>query len=180
MSSFVIWQGPFHVVLNAQESTVLLYRPFFSMMYKAIFGKNKTMPLKPKSYRVATLISATFGGWSIVREIILTKFANCKDPEYSMLVHLLDEVVPLFFYFYEAVFRGGNLESWLETMIRVSIQFILFRRKNYDKATLAQISDVLFLLTENDEFTHFLKTSLNEATEKKVEVFHSVLRAYVL
>ena len=139
----VVWQGQFHIVLNAQESSVLLFRPFFAMMYKALFGRNKTMPKKPKSYRIATLISATFGGWSIVREIIMNKFGSCKDPEYCMVLHLLEEVVPLFFYFYEVNFRGGHFKSWLDTTIRIAIQFILFRRKNYDKATLSQISNVI-------------------------------------
>ena len=39
--SLIPWQGPFHVSLNADESTVLLFRPFFEKLYKALFGRNK-------------------------------------------------------------------------------------------------------------------------------------------
>lgn len=39
--SLIPWQGPFHVSLNAEESTVLLFRPLFEKLYKALFGRNK-------------------------------------------------------------------------------------------------------------------------------------------
>ena len=39
--SFIPRQGPFHVSLNAEESTVLLFHPLFEKLYKALFGRNK-------------------------------------------------------------------------------------------------------------------------------------------
>lgn len=39
--SLIPWQGPFHVSLNAEESTVLLFRPLFEKLYKKLFGRNK-------------------------------------------------------------------------------------------------------------------------------------------
>ncbi|KAJ7394569.1 hypothetical protein OS493_000385 [Desmophyllum pertusum] len=45
-SSLIIWQGPFHVSLNAQESMVLLFRPVFEKLYKKLFGRDK-MAHKP-------------------------------------------------------------------------------------------------------------------------------------
>ena len=41
--SFIPWQGPFHVALNAEESTVLLFRPVFEQLYKKLFGRNKVV-----------------------------------------------------------------------------------------------------------------------------------------
>lgn len=39
--SLIPWQGPFHVSLNVEESTVLLFRPVFEKLYKKLFGQNK-------------------------------------------------------------------------------------------------------------------------------------------
>lgn len=33
------WQGPFHVSLNTEESTVQVFWPFFEKLYKALFGR---------------------------------------------------------------------------------------------------------------------------------------------
>ena len=41
--SFIPWQGPFHISLNVEESTVLLFRPVFEKLYKKLFGQNKVI-----------------------------------------------------------------------------------------------------------------------------------------
>ena len=33
------WQGPFHVSLNAEESTIQVFWPVFEKLYKALFGR---------------------------------------------------------------------------------------------------------------------------------------------
>ena len=33
------WQGPFHVSLNTEESTVQVFWPVFEKLYKALFGR---------------------------------------------------------------------------------------------------------------------------------------------
>ena len=33
------WQGPFHVSLNAEESTIQVFWPVFENLYKALFGR---------------------------------------------------------------------------------------------------------------------------------------------
>ena len=35
----VPWQGPFHVSLNAEESTVHIFWPVYEKLYKAVFGR---------------------------------------------------------------------------------------------------------------------------------------------
>lgn len=66
-------------------------------------------------------------------------FGACKDEQYLMLVNLLDEISCFNFYFYTVFFRGGNFDSWLQSMLRASMIFINFRRRNHDKATLCQL-----------------------------------------
>ena len=60
-----------------------------------------------------------------------------------------------------------------------TLVFITFKRKNYDKATLCQLSDILYHAAENEHLVDIMKQHLNAFTEKKVEVFHSVLRRFV-
>ncbi|KAJ7323114.1 hypothetical protein OS493_032400 [Desmophyllum pertusum] len=179
--SLIPWQGPFHVSLNAAESTVLLFRPFFELFYKAIFGRNKVLPKRPKSHKIVTIITAAFGGWTIIRHEVLRLFGTvCKDPEYMLLHNLFEEILPLIFYLYHTVFRGGDLQQWLDVLFRMSLLFITFRRRNYDKATLCQLSDMVYHMRENRALTAIMEQHLCILTEKKVEIFHSVLRSHTI
>jgi len=81
MPAFILWQGPFNVTLNAEESTVLLFWHFFSKLYKAVSGRNKRFPKKPRAEKISTVTTAAFGGWLIVKEMILDQFGNCKDEQ---------------------------------------------------------------------------------------------------
>lgn len=176
MPALIPWQGPFHVALNAEESTVLLFWPFFAKLYKAVFGINKKFPKKPRAEKIATVTTAAFGGWLIVREMILDQFGNCKDEQYVMLLHLLDEISCLNFFLYTAIFRSGEFGLWLHALFRVAMVFIIFNRRNYNKATLCQLSDLLFHLTDNPDMAHNFQNHLEVFTEKKIEILHSVFR----
>lgn len=144
------------------------------------FYFKQVLPKKPKPHRVNTLITAAFGGWTIVRDAVLHQFGpTCKDSEYALLLHLFDEVLPLVFYFYCTIFRGGDFNEWLAATFRMALTFITFKRRNYDKATLGQLSDILHHAVENQPLVDNIKLYLNAFTEKKVEVFHSVLRRFV-
>ena len=156
------------------------FRCFFEKLYKSLFGQRKVLPTKPKPHRISTLIIAALGGWLIVKPAVMSAFGQCKDPEYVMLLFLLNELVPLVFYFYSVIFRGGDQVKWVEAMIHLALMFIIQRRCHYDKATLCQLSDLLHyksLVIPN--LQEILEQFLNELTEKKVEVFHSLLRRYV-
>ena len=49
----------------------------------------------------------------IVRDVVLDLFGLSKDPQYLMLVNLLDEITCFNTYYYTAFFRGGNFDSWM-------------------------------------------------------------------
>ena len=91
--------------------------------------RNKRFPQKPKAEKISLVSSAAFGGWLIVRECIQELFGLCKDPQYMMLVNLLDEISCFNFHFYTTCFRGGSSDSWLQSMVRASMLFITFKRK---------------------------------------------------
>ena len=143
-------------------------------------GRTRNFLKKPRAEKISTVTSAAFGGWLIIRNMVLQLFGQCKDLQYLLLLHLLDEVSAFNFFNYTVLFRGGDFNTWLQALVQASMTFILFRRQNYDKATLCQISDILFHLSENPELGQILQENRPLLTEKKVEIFHSMLRRYIL
>lgn len=93
-----------------------------------------------------------------------------------MLVNLLDEITCLNTYYCKVFFRGGNFDSWMQSMLMASMIFINFRRRNYDKATLTQMSDLLFHVSDNTDLGEQMQEFLQVFTEKKIEILHSILR----
>lgn len=131
---------------------------------------------------MATLASVTFAGWLVVRDIVLEAFEGCKDIEFAALIYLLDELLPLIFYYYEVVFRGCKFNEFLESTARLAIMFIIQRRHHYDRATVASLSDLLHEAAGQGpihELYQVYQQHLNIFTEKKVEVFHSTLRLHI-
>ena len=108
--------------------------------------------------------------------MVLDLFGSSKDPQYLMLFNLLDEITCFNTYYYTVFFRGGNFDSWMQSMLRASMIFINFRRRNYDKATLTQLSDLLFHVSDNTDLGENMQEFLQVFTEKKIEILHSILR----
>ena len=62
-------------------------------------------------------------------------------------------------------------------MMRLALMFVIQRRRHYDNATLCQLSDYDHQKSLSiPNLQEILEHWLNELTEKKVEVFHSLLR----
>lgn len=176
LMSLVPWQGPFHISFNAQQNVVKMYRFLFEPLYKSIFGQRKVLAKKPKPFRISTLITACFGGWLLIRNTVLQHFGvKYKCVEYNMLVFILEEVVPLVYHFYPVILRGGDYQCYKKALYRMAVLFIIHRRRHYDKATLCQLSDMIYHDSIN-LMNNVHKTTVNIFTEKKVEIFHSILR----
>ena len=71
------------------------------------------LPKKLKPFRVQFLLMSALFGWPMIRDKIIRKFDLCKDIEYTCILHILDEVVPLAFFHYAAIFEGGNFTNVL-------------------------------------------------------------------
>lgn len=167
-------QGPFHVCLNAQENTVLIFKFFFDKLHKYVFDKE--LPQNPREFRISLCIVAALLGWLMVRKRIISRFAKCKDYEYTCLLYLLEDVVPLVFYQYH-IFRTGNLDMYFNVMLRMAILFICWRRRHYNKSTLSWLSDADHQKSKVPEYWNTKLKWLALITEKKVEIWHSLLRA---
>ena len=137
--------------------------------------ETKGLHKKPQAEKISTVTTAAFGGW-LVREMILNQFGNCKDQQYVMLLHLVDEISCINFFLYTVIFRGGEFDTWLHALLRVAMVFIIFNRRNYNKATLCQLTDLLFHLTDNPDMANNFENHLEVFTEKKIEILHSVFR----
>ena len=172
--SLIPEQGPFHVTLNAHETAVDLHRFFFAELHKHLF--NSAMPEKPKPDRVSVLVAAAFLGWLMLRSKVLRLFKLCKDLEYVCLLYLFEEVLPLLFFHYPVIFRSSKLENYLPIMRRFAVLFTCWRRRHYDKSTLSLLSDTLHQKLNNRQYYNMKQQMLAAITEKKVEIWHSLLR----
>eukprot|EP00118_Oscarella_pearsei_P006253 m.28392 g.28392 ORF g.28392 m.28392 type:complete len:944 (+) comp30747_c0_seq1:253-3084(+) len=178
LASIIPLMGPFHMYLNAMENLISLYYPILADLYKHLYGSRKILPKKPQYHRMTTLLASLLGGWLLIRDNVTSLFGICKDPEFLLLRHLLDDLAPLVFYFYATIHRGSAYQLWQGAMIRLATMFIVQQRHNYEKAMLAAISDNLHHETVIPEWKSVFSTYMNVFTEKKVETFHSILRMH--
>ena len=58
--------------------------------------------------------------------------------------------------------------------------FINFRRRNYDKVTLTQLSDLLFHVSDNTDLGEKMQEFLQVFTEKKIEILHSIIHCFLV
>ena len=158
--SFIPEQGPFHVFLNLK-----IYHFILERIYKETFGS--VLPKKPKPFRISLVITAVFLAWTKLRHKVLQKFQLCKDIEYSCLLFLLDEVIPLSFFHYPVTFRSGNLDDYMLTMLKLSILFIIWQRSHYDRSTLSMLSDFCFHKQHFPQYHELKKKWLVLIIEKK-------------
>ena len=87
------------------------------------------------------IVLACCGWLSICRQVIHA-FGQCKDTEYSCLLHLFDELVPLCFLHYPIIIvRGGQFEQLASLMKHLAIMFVAMDIHHYNKASLSWISD---------------------------------------
>ena len=137
------------------------------------------MPKKTKPFRISLVITAVFLAWTKLHHKVLQKFQLCKDIEYSCLLFLLDKVIPLSFFHYPVTFRSGNLDDYMATMLKLSILFIIWQRRHYDRSTLSTLSDLCFHKQHFPQYHELKKKWLVLITEKKVEKWNSVLRSII-
>ena len=142
--SFIPEQGPFHVFLNLQEDVCIEDLQIYPR--ESLQGNiGSELPKKPKSFKISLVITAVFLAWTKLCHKVLQIFQICKDIEYSCLLFLLDEVIPLSFFHYPVTLRSGNLDDYMATMLKLSILFITWqRRHNYDRSMLSMLSDFCF------------------------------------
>jgi len=91
---------------------------------------------------------------------------------------LLDNIIPSVLDIYGALFQGGFFDEYIETLFRIWTFMVRFKRKNYDKAILAFLSDIFYWNQIKHPIYDFIKQYLSIFHDSYVENFHSLLRRY--
>jgi hypothetical protein len=178
IKNFVPLIGPLHVSLNSREQVVLIHWEFFNKMFHSIFGPNKVLAQKPKPWRINLLLDLADKGWKKISSVILNKFPNnCKDIEYRMVIDLLDNLIPATLDIYAILFRSGSFNEYLETLFRIWTFTLRWKRKNYNKAPLAFLSDYFYWKENNHLFADVIESHLVNFNDYYVENIHSQIRA---
>ena len=174
-NSLIPEQGQFHVALNAVEDTVLIFWHFFDKLFSCLFGG--TLPKKPRPHQSTLCVTAALLGWFMIRDRVLKTFTLCKSHEFVSTLYLLDDVIPLVYFQYQ-IFRTGDLELYMCVMAQMAILFNIWRRKHYDKSTISFLSDCDYQKNFLPDYWKSKQDWLYLFVEKKVEIWHSLLRAH--
>ena len=168
--------GPLHVDLNADEDIVLGYMPFMRLVYESLFP-GKKLADKPKPWRIQFLLEVIYGGWTMVRTVVKTVFSRVKDVQYGVLLNLLDNYIPLSLCSYSVLFKLNRFDDYFSSIFRLWIMFFCFHRKNYNKAPLFWLSNILYWKTNGSKDVYnFFCSYLSVIDEYFVEFVHSMAR----
>jgi hypothetical protein len=169
--------GPLHISLNSRECVVMKFHGIFAELYCFLFGDKAKLAKKPKPWRISLLLEIIYGGWTLIREVILSAFSQCKDIEYLTLINLVDNYVPVVLSIYSIVFKCNNYNLYSISLLRCWVMLMVFRRRHYDKALLIVLSLFEYWQDKDHPMHQTIKQFLVAFDEYPVENFHSVLRA---
>ena len=168
--------GPLHISLNSRECVLLIFHEIFADLYKFLFGEKAKLAKKPKPWRISLLLEVIYGGWTLIRDMVLSVFFKCKDIEYLTLVNLLDNYVPLVLSIYSIVFKCNKYKEFSLSLLQCWVMCVVFRRRHYDKALLVSLSIFNHWQENSPTMYEILCNYLVTLDEYPVENFHSVLR----
>ena len=169
--------GPLHISLNSRECVLKNFHAIFAELYSFLFGTKAKLAKTPKPWRVSLLLEVAYGGWTLVRETILSVFCHCKDMEFLTLVNLVDNYIPLVLSIYSIVFKSNDYTLYYKSLLRCWVMFMVFGRRHYDKALLVTLSAFMYWQENNHPMHHTLLEGLVAFGEYPVENFHSLLRS---
>ena len=167
--------GPLHVSLNGQENVVLKFITFFKAFYRHLFQKQ--LANKPKPWRITLMLELLYGGWTLIRQPVLTRLQRFKDVQFVTLLNLVDNYVPLTLSIYSVYFKADAFDQYFLAMQQVWVMYYTFQRKHYDKAPLVWLSNVAYWKYTGHPLYTLVKNNLHLTDEYPIENFHSLLRA---
>ena len=123
----------------------MLHHSFFQNLFHFVFGAKKTFAKKPKPWKINLILELTSEAWKQISKTIIQKFGHtCKDIEYRTLIDLLDNIIPATLDIYVLLFRFGSFEEYIRTIFHLWTFALKWRRKNYNKVSLAFLSDYFY------------------------------------
>ena len=168
--------GPLHISLNSRETVVLKFHPVFKELYSFLFGQKAVLAKKPKAWRQSLLLEVLYGGWSLIRDEVMSAFNNCKEVEYVTLLNLLDSYCPLVLSLYSIEFKNNYSSHYTQSVLRCWVMLMVFKRRHYNKALLILLTTFNHLKETGHPLFDIFLNSLVAFDEYPVENFHSILR----
>ena len=76
-----------------------LFKEYFELLlnvYQRVFAKNKPLAAeKCQPWKIALILELCYGGWSLIRESILTVFGDrCKEFQFLTIINFLENCLP--------------------------------------------------------------------------------------
>ena len=146
------------------------------MVYEKIFPSSKLAD-KPKPWRISLLLEVVYGGWTLIRHSVISKFWRFKDAEYGTLFNLLDNYIPLVLSICSISFKLNHFSEYFRAMIRIWIMFTCLKRRHYNKAPLVWINMCAHWGKHSTNLYQLLRNYIAIFDEYPVENTHSILRA---
>ncbi len=133
LCSIVPTMGPLHISLNSREHVFVTFRPFFEKVYSHLFPKSKLARL-PKAWRINLILETVYGAWTLIRTMTKLAFINSKDLQYTALLNLLDNYLPLVLSIYTITFKRNDFFQCRNAMVRIWVMFLCLKRRHYNKS----------------------------------------------
>ena len=147
-----------------------------SVVYEKNFPSSKLAD-KPKPWRISLLLEVVYGGWTLIRHSVISKFCRFKDAEYGTLFNLLDNYIPLVLSIYSISFKLNLFSEYFRAMIRIWIMFTCLKRRHYNKVPLVWINMCAQWGKHSTNLYKLLRNYVAIFDEYPVENIHSIFRA---
>ena len=148
----------------------------FSLIFTPLSSERKQGWLRSQNLGKYHCCLKSFGGWTLIRDIILSMFYKSKDVQFLTLLNLLDNYVPLVLSIYSIAFKCNKFELFVQSLLHCWVMFVIFRRRHYNKALLITLSTIIYWQENGTSMFETIHQHLPSFDEYPVENFHSVLR----
>ena len=176
MTSIIPTMGPLHISLNSREHVFETFKPLFKTVYTYLFP-NCQLADKPKPWRINLILETVYGGWTLIRNQVMSKNKSSKDYQYGVLFNLLDNYLPLVLTIFTVTFKRNNFGEYFNAMIRIWVMFMCFKRRHYNKSPLVWLSNTCHWKDKHRELYEQFCTWPAIYDEYPVENTHSIIRA---
>lgn len=110
LSTVITTRRPLHVDLNTDED-IVTFLPFMRIAYESVFS-GKKLADKSKLWHVKFLLQLLYGGWMLVRTVFKSCFSLVKNIQYSIVLNILDNYIPLALNSYSILFKTNLLNNY--------------------------------------------------------------------
>ena len=171
----VPFPGIFHVALNACQAIFLWYAPVIGWLWEAATEKKVPMPIRPLQRK--HILDLICRAWRLCRKQVLAQLKQHTDcgRDVLLMVHLLEEVLPVALDVY-AAFLQGDMDLFESLLLRLLPIFAQFGKPNYVNCILLLIGMLQHWRVHFPDLYCKFRAALPHFSEEVIELFHSTVR----